>query len=110
MLYATFTQGGQRVCVQVPDGTTAEQIPGMFPGVGSVTVSPTPDLSVIHAHAYKALRDARAPLLAACDWTQAADVPITSAQKAAWAFYRQALRDITKQPDPTNVTWPTPPQ
>ena len=27
-----------------------------------------------------------------------------------WLDYRQALRDITKQPDPMNIDWPTPPQ
>lgn len=31
--------------------------------------------------------------IAACDWTQLADAPFTSAQKQAWAVYRQALRD-----------------
>jgi hypothetical protein len=26
--------------------------------------------------------------------------------KTAWATYRQALRDITKQADPFNIAWP----
>jgi len=26
--------------------------------------------------------------------------------KTAWATYRQALRDITTQADPFNITWP----
>jgi hypothetical protein len=30
-------------------------------------------------------------LLAECDWTQTADAPV---DKAAWAAYRQALRDF----------------
>lgn len=34
--------------------------------------------------------------LAASDWTQLPDAP---ADKAAWAEYRQNLRDITKAPD-----------
>ena len=41
------------------------------------------------------------------DWTQLPDVPI--ATKDAWAEYRQALRDITEQPDPFNIVWPVPP-
>jgi len=40
---------------------------------------------------------------------QLADVVMTAAQKAAWATYRQALRDITAQKDPLNITWPVKP-
>jgi hypothetical protein len=46
-------------------------------------------------------------LLADSDWTQMPDVSITT--KAAWADYRQQLRDIPIQLDPFNITWPTPP-
>ena len=42
------------------------------------------------------------------DWTQFVDV--TGIDKAAWATYRQALRDVTKQPGfPRNVVWPEKP-
>lgn len=45
--------------------------------------------------------------LAASDWTQVADAPV---DKAAWATYRQALRDISAQADfPATVAWPTQP-
>ena len=44
------------------------------------------------------------------DWTQLDDVPITPEKKVEWETYRQALRDITDQPDPFNITWPTPPE
>lgn len=47
--------------------------------------------------------------LVASDWTQLPDVPL--ATKAAWATYRQELRDITAQSGyPTEIIWPTPPQ
>jgi hypothetical protein len=46
--------------------------------------------------------------LQACDWTQLSDIPAET--KALWEPYRQALRDITDQPDPFNIIWPTPPQ
>ena len=46
-------------------------------------------------------------LLSQSDWTQLPDVPIPT--KGVWAEYRQALRDITNQPDPFSITWPTPP-
>jgi|LakMenEpi03Aug12_release.lakeMendotaPanAssembly.Ray.scaffolds.fasta_scaffold1960121_2 hypothetical protein len=48
-------------------------------------------------------------LLYETDWTQLPDVPL--ANKAAWATYRQALRDVPTQSGyPVNVVWPTPPQ
>lgn len=52
----------------------------------------------------RAERNAR---LAACDWTQLADAPLTDAQKADWAAYRQALRDLpSTQSDPFAIVWP----
>jgi hypothetical protein len=45
-------------------------------------------------------------LLQLCDWTQLPDSP---ADKQAWASYRQALRDITQEPDPFAIIWPQPP-
>ena len=48
--------------------------------------------------------------LYACDWTQLPDVPLTPAQVEQWRVYRQELRDVTNQPDPFNIVWPTPPQ
>ena len=53
------------------------------------------------------VRAQRNRLLLESDWTQLPDVPI--ATKDAWATYRQALRDITEQPDPFNIVWPVPP-
>lgn len=53
-------------------------------------------------------RAQRDRLLTACDWTQLDDVPL--ATKRAWVAYRQALRDLTKQPGfPTEIQWPTSP-
>ena len=54
------------------------------------------------------VRFVRYKKLESSDWTQLPDVPIST--KEAWATYRQALRDITTQADPFNITWPTPPQ
>lgn len=49
----------------------------------------------------RAERDRR---LAACDWTQVADAPVN---RAAWAAYRQALRDVPDQPGfPDAIMWP----
>jgi hypothetical protein len=45
------------------------------------------------------VRNQRNQLLAQSDWTQMADSPLTAEQKAAWAVYRQQLRDL-----PTNIS------
>jgi hypothetical protein len=50
----------------------------------------------------------RNQLLNNSDWTQVADAPV---DKAVWATYRQALRDLTAQAGfPQNITWPDEPQ
>lgn len=57
------------------------------------------------------IRNHRNMLLIRSDWTQVADAPLTAEQKAAWAIYRQALRDVTEQPGfPASVAWPEVPQ
>jgi len=54
------------------------------------------------------VRRDRNDLLSASDWTQVADAPV---DKAAWATYRQALRDVTSQTGfPWEVTWPSKPE
>jgi len=55
-----------------------------------------------------AVKSQRNQLLSASDWTQLPDVPL--ATKDAWATYRQALRDITNQPDPFTIQWPAQPE
>ena len=41
------------------------------------------------------LRNKRNLMLKECDWTQAADSPLSDSKKAEWATYRQQLRDLT---------------
>ena len=60
--------------------------------------------------AMQALRTMRNMKLAACDHTQLADSPLSSEQKAAWATYRQQLRDLTETVENVlNPTWPVKP-
>jgi hypothetical protein len=55
-----------------------------------------------------AVRSERNARLTASDWTQVADAPV---DKAEWATYRQALRDISAQEGfPNTVEWPTQPE
>lgn len=54
------------------------------------------------------IRTERDAKLTESDWTQVADAPV---DQAAWATYRQALRDIPSQAGfPNEVTWPTEPE
>jgi len=79
-------------------------------------VFPTAAEIALQQAAYKAqsdieqaasVRASRTQKLKDCDWTQISD---STADKAAWATYRQALRDITTQAGfPWTVEWPVQP-
>lgn len=57
--------------------------------------------------AAQAVRYNRDKMLAASDWTQIPDAPVDA---AAWAEYRQALRDVPEQEGfPETVIWPEAP-
>jgi len=57
--------------------------------------------------AWRELRLSRRRLLNNSDWTQVPDAPVDS---AAWAVYRQQLRDLpANTTDPRTVEWPVPP-
>ena len=59
------------------------------------------------AAAWEELRAERNAKLEASDWTQVPDAPV---DQAAWATYRQELRDLpANTQDPREVVWPTPP-
>lgn len=65
------------------------------------------DASVATAH-----RATRNELLASSDWTQMNDSPLSSADKTAWAVYRDELRNITDQdywPHMSDEDWPVSP-
>ena len=76
----------------------------------------TGDTAAADEAVYKAMKDAecaasvrrqRTEKLKDCDWTQIAD---STADKTAWATYRQQLRDITAQSGfPWTITWPDAP-
>lgn len=52
-----------------------------------------------------ARRRRRDQLLAASDWTQLPDSPLSEEERAEWAVYRQALRDL----DMYGTSWPLAP-
>jgi hypothetical protein len=108
---------------QYSQASGVEQIDGKWftkyvlgPVFTDTTVEGVTTTAAEHEAAYKAIKDAeqasavrksRGDKLADSDWTQVADAPV---DKAVWATYRQALRDITTQSGfPWTVTWPDAP-
>ena len=56
---------------------------------------------------WNTIRAERDSLLMQSDWSQMEDAPVN---KAAWAAYRQQLRDLPQnQADPFNIEWPQKP-
>ena len=61
------------------------------------------------------IRNRRNRLLFECDWTQTVDCVLTN--KEDWTIYRQTLRDLPSNSNPTidangnitNISWPTKP-
>ena len=57
------------------------------------------------AFKWEGIRKQRNQLLSKTDWRASSDLTLSD----DWKTYRQALRDITTQSDPDNITWPTEP-
>ena len=70
---------------------------------GAISSPPPEDASAYCRH----VRDL---VLSATDWTQAADSPLSEEQRAAWANYRQALRDLPQTYSGGGpISWPVAP-
>jgi hypothetical protein len=109
--------GGTVYQYSMPDGV--EQIDGKWYTkhiLGPVFTDTEDATAAEQEAAYKATKDAeqaksvrqqRGEKLKDSDWTQVADAPV---DKAAWATYRKALRDVTGQQGfPWTVEWPVAP-
>ena len=69
----------------------------------------TEEKTEIDNQQWNIVRQDRNTRLQSSDWTQITDSPLTDEKKTEWQTYRTALRDITKQNDPFNITWPNNP-
>jgi hypothetical protein len=96
----------ERYQVAFADGV--EQIEGKWYTKYSVADMDADAIAAKDAEQAKSVRTSRGDKLKDSDWTQVADAPV---DKAAWATYRQALRDVTQQSGfPWTIEWPTQPE
>ena len=88
-----------------------ENIEDYVVSAGALVLKPQSEIDAVKAETdWRILRGERNALLAATDWTQAVDAPLTDAKKAEWAAYRSALRSMPDNTtDPANPTWPSKP-
>ena len=85
-----------------------ELVDGQWVVLWDVVLKSSGELAEDNQKQEESIRDSRNGKLADSDWTQVADAPV---DKAAWATYRQALRDVTSQTGfPWEVTWPAKPE
>ena len=84
-----------------------EEIDGKWYTKYSVADMDDEAIAAKNAKQAKSVRDERNKKLSDSDWTQVADAPV---DKAVWATYRQALRDVTIQETfPWDIVWPEQP-
>lgn len=99
-------------CVETPPPVLQEGLRARWTGeawtVETVPAAEAPPSDAQEAEALATeMRARRTLLLTACDFTQLPDAP---GDTAAWAAYRQGLRDITTQAGfPAAINWPAPP-
>ena len=83
-----------------------ERIASCEPYIDGAVVRTVEAVPIPIPEQWATVRAQRNQLLRASDWTQLSDA---TADKAAWATYRQALRDVPAQADPFAIQWPVAP-
>jgi hypothetical protein len=90
---------------QIAFANGVEQIENKWYTKYSVADMDVDAIAAKDAEQAKSVRAQRGEKLKDSDWTQVADAPV---DQAAWATYRQSLRDVTAQSGfPWTVDWPT---
>ena len=75
-----------------------------------VTTADAAEIAERLADESEMVREERDRRLTACDWTQLHDSPLSNEDAAAWATYRQELRDLPSAAGfPFTLTWPAEP-
>ena len=96
------------ITLPVPEGLTWDIVKGQQDGEDVTLVEdPTKVQANIDAQ-WASVRGLQRQKLYESDWTcSVTDYEVPN--KPDWITYRQALRDVTTQPDPFNIVWPAPP-
>jgi len=97
--------------VRISDiGALSDDLTTLTPFVNASWDSASGSWKVDTSKALAAIRAQRNSLLSTSDWTQLPDCQQSTAEKAAWAAYRQALRDFPASCDPSSPQWPVQPK
>jgi hypothetical protein len=98
----------ERRWLRIPDGADENHLVVLTAEDESKYIEEDEDAKL--AAQWVAMRKERDSRLSACDWTQMPDSPLGVSPKAAWADYRQELRDLPAETeDPSAPTWPSQP-
>jgi len=89
--------------LEVPEGLTWDVVKGCKDSDGCVTL--VHDAQKKLDEQWSRVRAQQRDLLYKSDWTCSV-TDYSPPNKEKWISYRQALRDVTKQPDPFDITWP----
>lgn len=93
----------------ISDGTPTKQNNNTWVRNWIISPASQEEIDARLINQWSSIRFFRGQKLKDSDWTQLPDAPLTAEQKSTWAAYRQALRDITTQTDPFNISWPIAP-
>lgn len=110
-----YVRGGKLVAYSSEQAATKSRPPSSYHtwSNDTFTWSDPRSQTQINDEAGAAIRNKRNKLLSDSDWTDtlSAKTRLGDALYLAWQNYRQALRDVTKQPTfPGSVSWPTSPE
>lgn len=74
-----------------------------------IIVTAPPEFKPSTEQQWETIRDIRNLKLTETDYVVTRAVERNESVSDEWSVYREALRDITKQEDPFDITWPVPP-
>jgi len=111
-----LTENNCKKVVNVTYNSTTQKLNSVSPFIDGdyvkeykVVSLTTNERTAVNNAQWSKIREERTQKLKDSDWTQIGDSALGTSKQTEWKTYRQALRDITKQTDPFNITWPTTP-
>jgi hypothetical protein len=87
---------------------TPQLIDGVYTQIWNETNATQEEIDIKIENQWEVVRVARNEILKECDWTVLPDSPLSGSIEE-WKTYRQQLRDVTSQPNPFEISWPTQP-